>query len=158
MQSGWVRSNKRILVIIVIAVLGLVPLLLGLWVRAAYRETQVAANLTPELIVRAFQDAGVETNDVQDMDYYPGPMSSGERGISFTTHANDGETFAVLVVMYTNIKEARQAMVVVNEMNQRMNGTYGYAFYRGPITLVVGTYDEGVARVQCGVENDRVAG
>ncbi len=144
MQPGWIRSNKGILVIVVIAVLVLAFLLVGFWVRTAYREARVAANLTPELVVRAFQDAGFEVNDLRDMNYYPGPMSPGERGVRFASCADD-EVFTVLVVMYTNAEEARRAVIVVNEMNQRMGGTYGYAFYRGPIALVVGTRDEGIA-------------
>ncbi len=145
MQRSWIRSNKGILVIIVIAVLVLVLLLLGFWVRAAYRKAQIAASLTPELVVKAFQDAGFKTNDVRDMDYYPGPMPPGQYGTRFSMETSD-EIVHVFVVLYNSDEEARRAAIAINELNLQMGGTYGYAFYRGPILLDIAAYNEQVAR------------
>lgn len=145
MQRSDVRLNKGILVIIVIAILVLVLLLVGYWTRAAYREAQIAASLTPELVVKAFQDAGFETNDVRGMDYYPGPMPPGQYGTRFSIETSD-EIVHVFVVLYNSNEEARKAAIAINELNRQMGGTYGYAFHRGPILLDVAAYNEQVAR------------
>jgi hypothetical protein len=71
-------------------------------------------------------------------------MSPGVQGLEFSTYAGD-ETFDVLVVLYANDKEAKQVTDAVNDLNSRMKGHYGYAYYRSSIVLLVGAYNENVA-------------
>jgi hypothetical protein len=120
-------------------------LILIIWTYLLWRETQVAKSLTPEAIVQEFQNAGFEIHDAEDMSYYPGPMSVGMHGIKFST-TMEAETIHVLVVLYSDRNEARQVSRAVNSLNERMNGSYGYAFSRGPVVLQVDTRDKNAAR------------
>jgi hypothetical protein len=106
---------------------------LGLWFIRIQRE-KAAVNLTPELVVETFEDAGFEVNNLHKMTDYPGPMSPGKRGLRFSGIL-DGENIDILIVLYTDRGEARQVASAVNELNQRMHGGYGCAFYRGYIVL-----------------------
>jgi hypothetical protein len=127
--------------LIIILILILTLSLAALWAR---NTTQTSVDLKPESVIRAFQDAGFETENIQNIDYYPGPMSPGVQGLEFSTYAGD-ETFDVLVVLYANDKEAKQVTDAVNDLNSRMKGYYGYAYYRSSIVLLVGAYNESVA-------------
>jgi hypothetical protein len=133
----WTRKELWLVVLMIV--------FLSIWAFKSWWEARIAANLTPDLVIKAFQDAGFEINNVQSMDYYPGPMPPGINGLKFSTYEHD-EIFDVLVVLYADDREAKQVATAVNNLNQRMDGQYGYAFNRGPIVLQVGAYDKNVAR------------
>lgn len=145
MQNNRIRSNKGIFVVMAITILALVLLLVGFWVRAAYREAQIAANLTPELVVRAFQDAGYRVINVRETDEHPGPMGIPEYGIRFDIYVNN-TVFDVLVVAYDEQERAQRSAIAVNDLDRRMNGGYSYAFYRGVVLVQIFPSDKGVGR------------
>jgi len=114
----------------------LILLALGFWAHEARREAQVVVDLTPETVVRAFQDAGYRISDVRETDDYPGPMALPEHGIRFNIHVNS-TLFSVLVVSYDEQERARRSAIAINELDQRMGGGYAYAFYRGTVLIQI---------------------
>ena len=141
MWSNLAGDRKGILLTISLV---LVVSFIAFWALQHWRDAQTAATLTPEAALLAMQDAGFETENVQDISYYPGPMTTGERGIEFYTHV-ERETYHVLVVQYASSKEARQVTREINALNQRMEGGYAQALHRGSIILHVYPSDRDVA-------------
>ncbi len=101
-------------------------------------------DISPESVVTAFRDAGLEISQLQSIDYYPGPLKPGNEGLKFLTKKGQ-ETFNVLVILYTEPLDAQQSADAVNELNQRMKGQFGYAYYRGSTLLLVGSYKQSTA-------------
>ena len=120
----------------------------GLRVREARREAQLTVDLTPESIVTTLKDAGFAVSDVRDMDYLPGPMAAGERGIRCAVRAEGEDDLEILLVSTTDVQVARRSAAAVNRLNRDMDGTFGCALYRGPVVMLVGSSNrDAVARI-----------
>lgn len=132
--------NKRLLL-----VASLILLLLSVWAFMVWRKAEATANLTPELVVSAFQDAGLEVDNAQYMTSYPGAILPGEYGISFSTRVY-GETCNVYIVSYAGNGQAKESVSEINGLDSRMGGYYADAFRRGSIILVVSSQNEEIAR------------
>ncbi|HOU15739.1 MAG TPA: hypothetical protein PKZ84_21765 [Anaerolineae bacterium] len=105
---------------------------------------QKKGDISLESVVAAFRDAGLEISQLQTIDYYPGPLKPGNEGLKFLTN-KDQEDFYVFVILYTDSIEAQKSTKAVNELNQRMEGQFGYAYCRGRVLLLVGAYKKSTA-------------
>jgi len=134
--------KKRLLlaffVIVILSVWGFIVL-------RSWFEAREAGDITPESVVRAFQDAGYRVSNVQETDDYPGPMAIPEYGIRFNISKNDA-VFDVLVVSYDEQERARRSAIAVNDLDRRMNGGYTYAFYRGVVLVQIFPSDKDMGR------------
>jgi len=130
-KIGIIKFTLALMILLVLLLLVLVFLVVRSWL-----ETQDTADLTPESIIRAFQDTGIEVSSMQPMDTYPGPMLPGEYGIKLTA-LTEGEAFTVSVVWYASSKDARESALSINRFSRKIGyASYGCAFRRGSVVLI----------------------
>lgn len=139
-----VRTSKFKQSHIIIIVCAVLFLAFIFWVYSVYRETQNAAELTPESVAKAFQKAGYDVSNIQETDEHPGPMAVPKHGIRFDMSAG-GKLYEVLVVLYEDPLDARRSASQINELDQRMSGEYARAFDHGPILVQLYPSDAKIA-------------
>ncbi len=142
------REKNSILkkcLVVALFVIALILLVWGLAALSDWFEVQETRDITPESVVKAFRDAGYRVTDVRKVNDHPGPMAIPEYGIRFNLHTSD-TIFSVLVVLYDERDKARQSAVQINALDQRMNGGYTYAFYRGAVLVQIFPSDKDMGR------------
>ncbi len=136
------KSNlKKCLVLTLLVLVVLMLPVLGFMFLKSWFEAQETGDITPESIVRVFQDAGYRVSNVQETNDYPGPMALPEYGIRFDIHTNN-TTYNVLVVLYDDQKRARRSADAINDLDRQMNGGYAYAFCHGTLLVQIFPSDE----------------
>jgi hypothetical protein len=127
-----------LVVLLVSALLGV-----GVWYLVTSQENETMSDLTPQSVVRAFREAGYEISEVRETDEYIGPLGHVEGGIRFTLHMED-KAFSVLVAPFAESRIARRGAIECNQLDDRMNGGYAYAFARGPVVVQIYPSDKAV--------------
>ncbi|MCP4609884.1 MAG: hypothetical protein GY845_14345 [Planctomycetes bacterium] len=135
----WEKSNLKRCLVLALLVIVLTLSVWGFMVLRSWLETQDNqdnVDLTPESIVKAFQDTGIEVSSVQSMDTYSGPVLPGEYGIELTA-LTEGEAFTVSVVWYASSKDAKESASSINRFSRKIGyASYGCAFRRGNVVLI----------------------
>ncbi|MCP4609883.1 MAG: hypothetical protein GY845_14340 [Planctomycetes bacterium] len=142
------RGKSNLKKCLALALFVIVIFMLSVWgfmVSRCWFEARETVDISPESVVRAFQDAGYRVSNVQETDDHPGPMAIPEYGIRFDIFAN-GTVFDVLVVSYDEQERARRSAIAVNDLDRRMDGGYSYAFWRGTVLVQIFPSDKDMGR------------
>lgn len=128
--------------VIILALVGVLLMLVALsWGFMSWREEQLAAGLTPELVLQAFRDANYSVDDLQVGQGRGNMMvqiGSPERFIRFKARSgSQSDITDVSIVQYESKEQAEAAAADINRLNERMNSGNVYAFRRGLIVMAV---------------------
>ncbi|MEA2008841.1 MAG: hypothetical protein U9O54_06940 [Chloroflexota bacterium] len=126
--------NKKILVVILFLLF--TSLALGLWFKRSWIRKQESIHITPEEVVKAFQEEGYRISNVRLSDERPGPMALPKYGIRFDLSSGT-QKYDVYVTWHENWEVAQLSTRGINALDKRMNGGYAYAFSYGDILVQV---------------------
>ena len=111
-------------------------LALSFWYWMMWLDKQEAIIMTPETVVKTFENTGYIIHDVRLVDEYPGPMEIPEYGLRFNMYSGDKE-YSMLVALFDTRKKARRSAKQINDLDRKMDGGYAYSFYQGSILVQI---------------------
>ncbi len=102
--------------------------------------------LTSTEFTAAWEDSpDVQVDEIHQLTYYPGPMAAGEEGVGIVGRFGDRD-FEALIVEYRDCATASTVTSSVNQLDERMGGTFGQAFRKGTIVVLIDAGDARTSR------------
>ena len=131
-----IKNKKIIMTILILINVIVVLLLVAIFIWGKYQNSISA---TPEQILQRIQYNKYFITNVKEINQdNVGPLSCYENGgLNFDWH--EGELlFRVSILNNSTWKSAKAFSKALNNLDHQMNGGFGYSFYYGTLTIVVG--------------------
>jgi hypothetical protein len=119
--------------------------LVGIVISNEIQQVHLSPQLTPELVVQAFQKANYEIIDLREgssedyKDWYAPGGQLPERVLKFSTFGKtQAEPTKVLLLMFATDQQAEELRKSEEGLRECMGGNYGVTFRRGRVLMQPG--------------------